>query len=168
MQKDWNLHGSDQFEGTVICIGPEWVSKEARLERENQLISSYSPEEVYNNHPNAVKVSEDNYRVSCEINGIIYQTIKEASKKTNEAESTIRAKLKNGFPGYGIMAKVRHGYEPIIANGKNYASIIDAVQAGEAKNRFEVMRKLKNVKYKDWNYQSPAKRIDKFDIFYNR
>lgn len=161
MQKNCNLYGCDQFGTTVICVGPEWITKKARLEKEKQLICSFLPEEVYNTHPNAVKVSTENYRLSCEIDGKVYQTIKEASTKTNESESQIRAKLKNGFPGYSILDKIKHGYQPIIANGKPYSSIIEAVNAGEAKTRLEATRKLKSLKHKDWNYQSPAKYVDK-------
>lgn len=120
LQRDWNLFGCNQFEATVICVGPEWASKQTRLERETQLISSYLPEEVYNSHPNTVKISQDNYRVSCEIDGIVYPSIKEASEERKEAESTIRAKLNNGFTGYKIIQKIKHGYEAIIANGRFY------------------------------------------------
>lgn len=80
---------------------------------------------------------------------------------TGESETRIRIKLNNNTPGFKILEKIKHGYEPILANGKFYASINDAIAAGEAKDRFVAMRRLKNPKYKDWNYQSPEKQIIK-------
>lgn len=161
LQKDWNQYGASQFEATVICIGTKWQSREARLEKEIEIIRSYKPEEVYNFHPETVKETTENYRVICEINGNVYKSINEASRLTGESATKIRVKLYNSYPGYLIIEKIKHGYEPIIANGKVYSSINDAVAAGEAKDRFEAMRKLNNSKHKDWNYQSPEKYINK-------
>jgi hypothetical protein len=60
-----------------------------------------------------------------------------------------------------IFEKLKHGYEPIIANGKRYESINDAVDADEANNRLTAMRRLRNIKFKDWNYLAPTKVIAK-------
>jgi len=35
-----------------------------------------------------------------------------------------------------FIAKVKHGYEPIIVNGKHYDSRRDAVDDGQARDRF--------------------------------
>jgi hypothetical protein len=45
-------------------------------------------------------------------------------------------KLQNNYSGYQIVAKVVHGYSKIVANGRAYDSIVEAVAAGEAKDRF--------------------------------
>jgi hypothetical protein len=163
LQKDWNHYGPYQFEATTICIGTKWQSREARLEKEIEIICSYKPEEVYNFHPETLKKTTENYRVICDIKGTVYKSIGEASRFTGESATKIRVKLHNNYPGYLIIEKIKHGYEPIIANGKYYSSISEAVAAGEAKDRFEAMRKLKNPKHKDWNYQSPEKYINKSD-----
>ncbi len=81
-----------------------------------------------------------------------------------EKESSISHKLKNGVEGYVIISKVRHGYEPIIADGIQYESIMDAVNDKRAKDRFQVYRYFKDKKRKDWNYLLPTKRIDKEDV----
>lgn len=60
-----------------------------------------------------------------------------------------------------MIRKSKFGYEPIIANGNSYNSIVEAVNAGEAENRFVFMRKLKNPKLKDWNSCSSEKRVEK-------
>jgi GIY-YIG catalytic domain len=161
LQLDWNLFGSPKFEGVVLYIGPEWADREVRLKKELEIISSYSPSEVYNSHPDSIKKDMQNYRVICEIKGNLFQSIAEASRATGERESKIRAKLFSNFPNYKVIDKIKHGYEPIIANGREYESIVDAVLAGEAKDRFEAFRKLKNVKLKNWNYLSTEKKINK-------
>lgn len=172
LQKDWNLYGSRQFEANVICIGPEWETHEARLKKENELICSCgaaalflsSQEEVYNNYPNIDNTNLKkgvNYRVVCDIKGTRYESISEASRLTGEGENKIRVKLHNNFPGYLTIEKIPHGYSAIIANGKEYPSIVSAVSAGEAKDRFEAMRRLKDVNDLSWNYKDPKKRIDK-------
>lgn len=159
LQKDWNQFGSDQFEAYIICIGPEWESRKARLQKENELINLYAPTEVYNIHPKAIVKRKENYRFVCEIHGKRYNSISEASRMTGESETRIRNKLNNNKPSYKFIEKIKHGYKPIIANGKFYTSITEAIAAGEAKDRFQAMRRLKNPKYTDWNYQSPEKKI---------
>lgn len=161
LQLDWNLFGPSKFEAKVLYIGPEWADREVRLKKELEIISSYSPAEVYNSHPDRIKEKNPNYRVICEIEGKVYQSIAEASRLTGERESKIRAKLLRNFPNYKVVDKVKHGYERIIANGREYESIVDAVAAGEANDRFEALRKLKNGKQKNWNYLSPEKHIPK-------
>jgi hypothetical protein len=103
----------------------------------------------------------ENYRVVCKINGQLYTSIAEASTLTRESESRIRAKLAQNFENYTIIEKVRHGYEPIIANGNYYDSIKAALEAGEVRTRSMAYRRLKNKNYKDWNYLSPNKIIEK-------
>lgn len=167
LQKDWELHGFSQFEATVICIGAEWLNREARLKKEKELICSYSPEEVYNVHPYKVDIegmpliSQENYRVVCEIKGTRYESIGDASRLTGEHEGRIRNKLYNDNQDYIILEKIRHGYQSIRVNNKEYSSIMEAVAGGEAKDRFQAMRKLKGLKHKNWTYVSLAKKIDK-------
>lgn len=143
----------------------EWIDRENRLNKETELILSCLPDEVYNSHP-LEKIQNDNYRVICEIHKIKYDSITEASRQIGESETQIRTKLYNNYPGYQILEKIKNGYEPIFANGKLYNSITAAVEAGEAKDCFQAMRRLKSLKYTNWNYQSPLKSIDKKIIFY--
>jgi hypothetical protein len=152
-----------QFEVHILFSGKEWLNKKTRLQKEKEIIRSYLLKEIYNKHPLTVKEERENYRVVCEIDGKWYSSIAEASQLTGERETKIRNKLSNNFPGYVIIKKVRHGYEVIIANGKEYKSITEAVEAGEANNWFTVMRRLKNKNFKDWNYLSPDKFINKLE-----
>ncbi len=152
LQKDWDLYGPTLFEATIIYIGPEWDNRDARLKKEREIISCYSLQEVYNKHPKVIQKTVENYTVVCEINNVRFESISEASRKIGESETRIRTKLYNKYPAYVIIEKKKHGYKPIIANGNQYSSINDAVAAGEAKDRFEAMRKLKNPKKKDWYY----------------
>ena len=161
LQSDWKKYGSTQFEANILFVGPEWENVKTRTNKETEIILSYLPEQVYNVHPSTINPPTKNYRVNCQINGKNYNSIAEASRLTGEKETIIRNKLNNKFEGYQIIGKVVHGYEPIIANGKKYDSINDAVDAGEAKDRFQAYRLLKNLKRKDWNYLSPLKVIKK-------
>nr|AYQ95301.1 hypothetical protein [Uronema sp. CCAP 334/1] len=161
LQKDWNLYGAEQFEAHIVCCGPAWSEKNKRLAKEKEIICRYKPEEVYNQHPQSLPEKGENFRYVCEINGVQYDSVYQAHKKTGEKESTISNKLKNGVKGYVIIEKVRHGYEPIIADGIEYESITAALNDGRAKVRYEAYRFLKSKKKKDWNYLSPKKRIDK-------
>lgn len=71
----------------------------------------------------------------------------------------IRNKWKNNFPGYVIIEKIKHDYEKIIVDEKEYDSIADTVKANEAPDCFVAIRRLKSKKYK--NYLYPKKRINK-------
>jgi predicted GIY-YIG superfamily endonuclease len=161
LQLDWNRFGPDQFEAHILFIGPEWKEKDIRRQKETDIVSSYEPNQVYNEHPSKPRIHTENYRVVCEINGQRYESIAEAHRITGESESRIRAKLAQNFENYRVIEKIKHGYEPIIANGNYYDSIKEAVEAGEVLTRSMAYRRLKNKKYKDWNYVSPEKVIDK-------
>lgn len=159
LQKDWNQYSSDSFSATILFVGPAWKDRQDRLTKENELIASYSPEQVYNSHPLKI-ITNENYRVVCEIHGTRFNSLAEARKKLGESETRIRVKLNNDVPGYKIIEKVKNGYQPIIVNDKVYDSIVAAVAAGEATDRFQAMRRLKSFKYKNWNYYSNDKAID--------
>lgn len=155
------LQDPSRLQYYILYIGPEWKDRKMRLNKENELILSYLSQEVYNFHPLSKTIKNENYRIICKINGIQYQSVAEASRLTKESETRIRTKLNSNFIGYKIIKKIKNGYEPIIVNGKLYESILSPVEAGEAKDRFQAMRRLKSLKHKNWNYQSKDKVIDK-------
>ena len=157
LQKDWNLYGSNQFVFTILFCGPDWSNRKNRLDKEDEIVNSYSVSQIYNVIGDALNRPE-NYRVACEINGSRYSSIAEASRLTGEREQSIRTKLNNRHEGYVILDLISHGYESIIANEKRYESISAAVSAGEAPNRLAA---LKNQNRSDWNYINPAKHINK-------
>jgi hypothetical protein len=161
LQNDWNTYGSEKFETSVLFCGPEWSERATRLHKENDIISSYTPEQVYNRHPETLQPEKENTRVICEINGVRYKTIKEASTQTGQSEARIRAKLANNHEGYVVIERLPYGYSAIIANGVAYGSIVEAVREGVAANRHQVMRKLNNKSLKDWNYLDPEKKVNK-------
>jgi len=161
LQSDWNLHTKDCFTMQVLLKGQEFITKQKRLDKETEIINSYEPEQVYNQHSRREIIHEDNYRLVCEIHGQRFESIKDASRQLKESENNIRRRLLNSVPNYVIIEKVRQGYEPIIANNKHYDSIMDAVRAGEARDRFQAMRRLKSQSRPDWNYKNPEKYINK-------
>ena len=161
LQRDWNSYGKYCFRMEILLKGQDFLTKQNRLQKETEILNLYEPDEVYNQHPRREIISEDNYRVICEINGQRFESIKQASEQLNMAENSIRRRLFNQQPNYLVIGKVRQGYEPIIANGTSYESIMAAVRDGQAKDRFQAMRFLKAKSRRDWNYISPEKRINK-------
>jgi group I intron endonuclease len=152
LQKDWKKYGSLEFEAKILSIWPEWEDREVRVKKENEIILTYEPEQVYNTHPNVVKKTTENYRIVCQIQGIVYNSIGEASRVTGESETQIRRKLNYSFPEYKIIDKIRHGYKPVVADDEFFESIVDAVKAGKAKDRFELYRNIKNPNKPNWHY----------------
>lgn len=152
LQADWLTYGPQNFVISVLVSGPEWENKDKRLQKESEIILSYEGNEVYNQHPNDKIEKEDNYRVICEINGKRYESIANASRKLNIHETKIRARLQNNEPGYVIIEKVRNGYRRISIDGREYESIVEAVEKKEANNRFTVMRRLKSPNFPGWKY----------------
>jgi len=161
LQRDWYVYGKDCFTMQILLKGQDFITKEKRLTKETEILNLYKPEQVYNQHPRREIILEDNYRIVCEINGQRFESIKQASEQLNMSESSIRRKLFNQQPNYVIIEKIRQGYEPIIANGTYYDSIMSCVRAGQAKDRFQAMRYLKSKSRCNWNYINPEKRINK-------
>ena len=95
------------------------------------------------------------------LGGRRFNSIGEASRILNESETRLRCKLHNKAEGYVIVEKVEQGYSAIMIDGAIYESIIEAVQEGKAKDRFQAMRRLNSRKYKNWNYISEDKKIQK-------
>lgn len=155
MQIDFNTFGENKFTFHILFLGPEWQDLEKRRKKETEIISFYSPDSVYNTHPDSPKVVSKNYRVSCEIYGIKYHSINEASAALQISETVIRQKLRNNHPGFKILEKVTHGYTPVIIEGIEYDSLGTVVEAGLAKNRLQVGRRLNSThrKWQNWNYK---------------
>lgn len=166
LQQDWNQFGSQEFSATVLELGPQWSNVNDRLTKENELIRTYQQTNLYNLHPDTPR-NKINERVICKIKGYVhlrwteeFQSIKEASEKTKESETQIRNKLNNKVPEYIIIKRIPYGYSPITVDGQLFDSIVDAVKAGKAKNRFEAMRLLKNPN-SGWKYVNGPRQIKK-------
>lgn len=164
MQEDYNTFSKNSFSFHVILTGPEWASKEKRLEKEIEIISSYLPEQVYNNHPSVERLQTVNYRLIVEINGQIYQSVAEAARILTISENSIRIRLKNNHPGYRIIDQVAQGYTPVIINNVEYNSVKAVVEAGLAPNRFVVQRRINSTsqKWSGWNYKYGKKNSGPF------
>lgn len=165
MQEDYNKFSKNSFSFHVIFSGPEWVSREKRLEKEIKIISSYLPEQVYNNHPSVERLEKVNYRLIVEINGQIYQSVAEAARTLKIPENSIRVRLKNNHPGYTIIDRVAQGYTPVIINNVEYNSVKSVVEAGLAPNKFVVLRRLNSTsrKWSEWNYKYGKKNSGPFE-----
>ena len=73
----------------VLLKGQDFITKQKRLDKENEIINSYEPEQVYNQHARREIIHEDNYRLVCEINGQRFESINDASRQLNVSENNI-------------------------------------------------------------------------------
>lgn len=155
MQQDYNLFGRQSFSFHILFIGPEWNDEKKRQEMEKLILLAYKPNQVYNVHSSIPLEPSKNYRIICEIHGVRYESVKQASKITKEKEETIRMKLNNNHAGYVVLKKVVQGYTPIIVNNNEYPSIQAVINANLAKDRFQVMRRLNSnhIKWENWYYK---------------
>lgn len=165
MQEDYNKFSKNSCSFHVILSGPEWACREKRLEKEIEIISSYLPEQVYNNHPSVERLERVNYRLIVEIDGQIYQSVAEAARTLNIPENSIRVRLKNNHPGYTIIDRVAQVYTPVIINDVEFNSVKSVVEAGLAPNRFVVLRRLNSTsnKWSSWKYKYGKKNSGPFE-----
>lgn len=150
LQQDWTKYTVSDFEAKILCMGPEWSTRKARLEKEEQILLTYTPAEVYNVHPNSPKIATNHYSVLCRIKGTVYPSIAAAAKGERESETRIRNKLQNNVPGYEVLGQMSNRFKPIMVDDRFYPSIQAAVEAGEAKDRFAAYRKLNSPRYPGW------------------
>lgn len=159
-QNDFNLYGAEKFTCHVLYSGPDWLHREKRKAKETEILNAYTEDQVYNNHPTKTRFLTSSYRVICNINGQIYNSTHEAAKALNMSESELRRKLRNNFPGYTIVEKIEHCSTPVIIDGTEYASLLKVIEAGLAKNRQQVGRRLKSnlAKWAGWKYKYGKKK----------
>ncbi len=94
-----------------------------------------------------------NYRRLIEVDNKVYESIALAQKEVGVSETTIRRRLRDPkYPTWKELDRIKHGYTKVCIEGQEFESIEAAVEAGLAKNRFIVMRRLKSPinKWKDW------------------
>ena len=81
-------------------------------------------------------------------------SVAEAARSLGIGETTVRRRLANqGRPGYREI-EIRGSGSPISVDGMIYGSIAEAVRMGVAKDRFQVMRRLKSghPRWDGWQY----------------
>lgn len=161
LQTDYNQHGLNNFTFHVLFSGPDWADVQTRKDKEKEILSSYSPDQVYNVHPDAPTILTPNYRVVCRINGKTYNSILEAVEDLKVPETVLRNKLNNKVEGYEIIDKPLHGYTPVIIDGDEFDSLVAVVEAGLAKNREQVGRRLRSdlKKWEGWQYKYGKKKV---------
>lgn len=153
LKKDWNLYGENSFKFQIIYMGALWNDKRVRLKKEQQLILQH-PQLTYNRTDYVVI---NNYKIICEIYGKIYNSIGEASHRLNLSESEIRRRLNNyDFTDFKIIQKVSQK-SPIRIKGIIYDSLNQAITAGIAKNRNQLIRRLDSDKFPDWKRLVPKR-----------
>lgn len=79
IQKDFNKYKIENFAFFILYIGPEWKDRSIRLKKENEILLTYKPDEVYNNHSLKTKKQTKNFRYTCQIHGKHYESVYQAS-----------------------------------------------------------------------------------------
>lgn len=152
LQEDWNRFGQENFTFTVFCSGPEWVSITARKAKEEQVIKQRI-EESYNVYNIDPKVAfEKNYKRSVSIDGIIYESIDDAVKKSNGVLSGTSIRRRLSDPDYPDYIEIARNSPTYSVQGILYTSYKEIIAAGLAANDGTVRRRLrnKNEKWSDW------------------
>ena len=147
LQRDWNIYGENNFEFTVLFMGPKWEKQEERLCKETQLILDDRPL-AYNylisqsrpleknpffgkHHSDETKkaigdamrgIPKEALGTPISIKGVIYPSIAEAHRQTGMARKTIRDKLNNNHPDF---KKINPNISPNVSvdlNSENFKS----------------------------------------------
>lgn len=156
LQADWDKYDKKWFRLEVLYIGPEWQNSEKRIAKETQLIQRLPLTQRYNQ----IVSNKGRYQQRIEIDKQLYPTITSAAKALNVSQTTIRRRMNSKrYPNY-IRKKSTSG-QSISINGIVYESLQEAVEQKLAKDRFQVLRRLKSdsTKWKLWVYIDKEKQV---------
>lgn len=129
LQQDWNTFGKDKFEFIVLFQGPDWESKDKRIEKQTEL-NLANLDLLYNKIINAKKVPPE-------------QNPFYGKKHSEETKQLIRESL-TGVPNEKLGKK-------IIIKGVIYPSLAEAErQLGYC--RKTIRKKLNDPKELDWQF----------------
>lgn len=153
LQQDWNQFGLQGHSFHILRHGPSWDTAEKRRAFEAIVLKHMQQESfsVYNTDRTATFTR--NYRRLIEVDNKIYESVALAQKEVGVSETTVRRRLRDPkYPTWKELDRIEHGYTKVCIKGQEFESINAAVEAGLAKDRFTVMRRLKSTKneWKDW------------------
>lgn len=159
LQDDWNLHGPLSFEMHVLATGALYATETSRKSEERKYLEELSSQGVPIYNHLTQYTGERNTRQPVEIDGVEYYSINAAMKALDIAETTMRRYLKDPRKEtYKLLKPIEVGYSKVSIDGVLYNGVVNVVEAGLAKNRFAVMRRLKSSSklWKDWVYIDSA------------
>jgi len=153
LQQDWNQFGLQGHSFRILRHGPSWNTVEKRRTEEAIILKQKQQKffSVYNT--DRIATFTKNYRRLIEIHNKVYDSVAAAQKEVGVSETTIRRRLRDPkYPTWKELDKVKHGYTKVCIEGQDFESINAVVEAGLAKDRFTVMRRLKTTqnKWKNW------------------
>jgi hypothetical protein len=153
LQQDWNQFGLQGHSFRILRHGPCWNTVERQRAEEASILKQRQQQSFSVYNTDRIATFTKNYRRLIEIDNKVYDSIATAQKEVGVSETTIRRRLRD--PNYSTwkeLDRVEHGYRKVSIEGQEFESINAAVEAGLAKDRFTVMRRLKSTqnKWKDW------------------
>lgn len=143
MQNDFNTHGPESFRFQVLDVdSPQLNEKQYRIEREKEELQKYPSFRLYNK-PIGIPVIARVQRVK--INGVEYDTIREAVNKTNYSKTDMIRKLNGNEIGFErleqIPIKVKRS-DAVVIKGVVYPNITTAVKI--CRMHFNTIKKYLN------------------------
>lgn len=157
LQKDWNEspEPAKNFVFRVISAGPEWINKGKREQEEGCLIEKIEVSFLYNQlrQKKRLEPLDENYRVILTANGTTYNSMAEATKALSIPETTLRRYLNDeANTNFVIVARVKHGYSPVVVDDKEYDSL-KSVEKALKISRSTVHKRLNSPEWPRWSYK---------------
>ena len=176
LQKDWNQAMPKEekhiiFRFIALSVGSRWAEKNKREEEERRLIKESDPELLYNQlfnrrYINSEFQSRSTSRICFSAYGTIYSSMAEGVKALGISRTEIQRRIRlETNTDFILVERVIHGYTPVLIEGTEYPSVNSVVQAGLAKNRHQVLRRLSSLllKWAGWVYKNGKKNEKKKD-----
>jgi hypothetical protein len=153
LQQDWNQFGLQGHSFRILRHGPSWNTAEKRRAEEAIILKRRQQQSFSVYNTDRIATFTKNYRRVLEIDNKVYESVATAQKEVGVSETTIRRRLRD--PKYSTwkeLDRVEHGYTKVCIEGQEFESINAVVEAGLAKDRFTVIRRLQSTrhKWKNW------------------
>jgi hypothetical protein len=153
LQQDWNQFGLQGHSFRILRHGPSWNTVTRRRAEEAIILKQRYQQSFSLYNTDRIATFTKNYRRLIEIDNKVYDSVAAAQKEVGVSETTIRRRLRD--PKYSTwkeLDRIEHGYTKVSIEGQKFESINAIVEAGLAKDRFTVMRRLKSTrnKWKNW------------------
>ena len=155
--EDYKRYGYKQFSFEALFIAEEWISQEARITKEKQLVENY-----FDKYPNNfqdfiynVSYEQPLSRKHCIIGHVMYPSIREAERLTGIPKTTLLRKFASvDEPNCLILetTQVTNRAKPILVKGIFITSVQEAVKANLIGSESTAYRRLKDANNTDWVY----------------
>ena len=159
LQEDWDQTAKKDkhilFRFIALSVGSCWNEKDKREEEEGRLIGETDPKLLYNQlqnrrYINSKSESRSTSRICFSAYGKTYFSIAEGVKDLGISRTELHRRINQKTnTDFILIERATYGYTPVVIEGKEYPSVNSVVQAGLAKDRHQVLRRLSSP-ISDW------------------